>query len=95
MPARILKWQDLLRDAVHNNAIKARDLRKIPHLKTCLYWDQAEFLGRIDYRRVLAVYDGGLVKYDGRLYYINKAQIRALSKWVRWDLEKTLTVIGE
>ena len=95
MPGDEIKWQEVLKDSVHNDSVRSTHLRKIPHLKTCLYWDQAEFLGRIDYRRVLAVYDGGLVKYDGRLYYINKAQIRALSKWVRWDLEKTLTVIGE
>jgi hypothetical protein len=87
------KWQELLRNSVASDSIKASTLRKIPQLKSCPYWDQAEFVGRISYRLPFANYDGGLVKYDGRLYYVNRAQIQALSQYVRWNLKKVVTVM--
>jgi hypothetical protein len=75
------------------STFNASSLGKIPHLKTCPYWDRAVFLGRIDCRVRYANYDGGLVKYDGRIYYVNRAQIEALSSFVRWDLRKHITVL--
>jgi hypothetical protein len=87
-----IKWQEVLRRSVVSDSIKASSLRKIPHLKSCPYWDQAEFVGRVSYRLAFASYEGGLVRYDGRLYYVNRAQIIALSHYVRWDLKKVITV---
>jgi hypothetical protein len=91
----MLKWQDLLRHSVKHESIKSSNLRKIPHLKTCPYWDRAVFLGRITHRVKLANYDGGLVNYDGRIYYVNMSQIEALRAFVRWDLKKFIHVIEE
>ena len=68
----------VLRTPSHKETIKASNLRKIPQLKACPYWDRAVFMGRIIYRSQVANYDGGLVKYDGRIYYVNRSQIEAL-----------------
>lgn len=87
------KWQDLLRNSVSKETIKASSLRKIPQLKACPYWDRAIFLGRLSYKTQVANYDGGLVKYDGRIYYVNRSQIEALQMYVRWDLRKHIAVI--
>jgi hypothetical protein len=95
MRLTMLKWQDLLRHSVRGNSIKASVLRKIPHLKACPYWDRAQFLGKISYRLQFANYNGGLVLYDNRIYYINLSQIEALRQFVRWDLRKTVTVTEE
>ncbi len=76
-------------------AIRASTLRKIPHLKTCPAWDEAEFMGRIFHTVNHATYDGALVKYKGTLYYINIAQVHALVKFVRWNLKKAITVIDD
>jgi hypothetical protein len=89
----MIKWQDILRHAVKKDTIAATSLRKIPHLKDCPCWDQAEFLGTIFHRIRFATYDGGLVKYDGRIYYVNKAQIAALKRYLRWNLKKQITVM--
>jgi hypothetical protein len=91
----MLKWQDLLRHSVKGNSIEASLLRKIPHLKSCPYWDRAQFLGKISYRLQFANYNGGLVLYDNRIYYVNMSQIEALRRFVKWDLRKTVTVIEE
>jgi hypothetical protein len=89
----MIKWQEILRHAVQKETVRAASLRKIPHLKDCPCWDEAEFLGRIFHRIKYATYDGGLVKYDGRIYYVNKFQIAALQRYVRWNLKKTITVM--
>ncbi|MGA2977570.1 MAG: hypothetical protein ABSF77_19880 [Spirochaetia bacterium] len=89
------KWQDLLRNSVSKETIKASNLRKIPQLKACPYWDRAIFLGRLSYKTQVANYDGGLVKYDGRIYYVNRSQIEALQTYVRWDLRKHIAVIED
>ncbi len=93
MPGDEIKWQEVLRDSVHNDSVRATHLRKIPHLKDCPAWSDATFLGRVIYKPQFGNYDGGLVKYAGRLYYINKAQIEALRPWVKWNTNKILTVI--
>ncbi len=87
------KWQELLKNSVKGDSIKASNLRKIPHLKNCAYWDLAEFVGRVSYRPPLGTYEGGLVRYNGRLYYVSRAQIQALSRYVRWNLRKVVTVL--
>ncbi len=88
-----MKWQDVLRNSVSKESIKASNLRRIPQLKACPYWDRAIFLGTLTYKVQFANYDGGLVKYDGRIYYVNRSQIEALSTYVRWDMKKRITVI--
>jgi len=89
------KWQDMLSNAVHQETIKASSLRHIPQLKACPFWDRALFLGRIDHKTKVANYDGGLVKYDGRIYYVSRSQIEALRTFVRWDQKKLITVIDD
>jgi hypothetical protein len=89
------KWQDVLRNSVSNEAIRASNLRRIPQLKACPFWDRAVFLGRISHKVKVANYDGGLVKYDGRIYYVNRSQIEALQSFVHWDLKKTIAVMDD
>ena len=90
-----MKWQEILRNSISGETIKAGTLRRIPHLKACPYWDRATFLGWVSYQLAFATYDGGLVKYDNRIYYVNRSQIEALRPWVKWDLRKRVTVIAD
>ena len=89
----MIKWQEILRNSVKGETISAGTLRKIPHLKDCPFWDEAEFIGRIYYKTQFGTYDGGLVKYAGRIYYISTGQIDALRSYVRWNLKKVVTVM--
>jgi len=89
------KWQDVLRNSVSKETINASSLRRIPQLTDCPFWDRAVFLGRISHRVKVANYDGGLVRYDGRIYYVNRSQIEALRSFVRWNLRKTIRVIED
>jgi hypothetical protein len=89
------KWQDILKNSVSKETIKASNLRRIPQLKACPYWDRAEFVGRIQYKTKVANYDGGIVKYDGRIYYVNRSQIEALQSFVKWNTRKVISVIED
>jgi len=89
------KWQEILRDEVKGSTIRLAVLRRVPQMKDCPRWDLAEFLGCVSHRLQFASYDGGLVKYDGRLYYVSKAQIEALRPFVRWNTKKTIAVLED
>jgi hypothetical protein len=90
-----MKWQDLLRGSSPGETIKATTLGKVPHLKTCPFWDRATFLGCVSHQLKFASYDGGLVKYENQIYYVNRSQIEALRPYVRWDLRKKITVVED
>jgi len=77
-----------------DETIRAESLRKVPHLKSCPYWDRATFLGWVCHRLQFAYYDGGLVRYNDRVYYVNRTQIESLRPWLHWNLRKTISVIG-
>jgi hypothetical protein len=89
------QWPDTLGNAVSKETIKASDLRRIPHLTDCPHWDRAVFIGQVAYAVKVANYDGGLVQYEGRTYYVNRSQIEALRSFVRWNLRKTIKVVEE
>ena len=78
-----------------NAVVRASVLRKLPHLKSCPYWDRATFLGCVSHRLPFAHYDGGLVTYNGVLYYITRSQIEALRPWLRWNLRAEVAVIDD
>jgi len=82
-------------DAVHQGTIKASSLRHIPQLKACPFWDRAVFLGRIVHKTKVANYDGGLVKYEGRTYYVSRSQIEALRAFVHWNQKNAISVIDD
>lgn len=88
-----IKWQEILRDCVKENTIKSIHLRKIPKLLTCEHWDKATFLGRVSHTFAHSKLDGGLIKYEGRIYYINIKQISALISYIKWPTHKYLKVI--
>ncbi len=90
-----MKLQEIFRNCASGETITADTLRKVPHLKTCSYWDRATFLGWVSYRLQFASYDGGLVKYENRVYYVNGSQIEALRPRTRWDLRKKVAVVQD
>jgi hypothetical protein len=87
-----MKLQGLLRDKLKGDSITTGALRKIPQLKSCPHWDRATFLGCVRHSLGFVSYDGGLVSYEDRVYYVNRSQIEALRAFVRWNLKKAIRV---
>ncbi|HNZ26719.1 MAG TPA: hypothetical protein PK385_09970 [Spirochaetota bacterium] len=89
-----LKYEELLRNSIVDNKIKAAHLRHIPKLKTCDNWGQTEFIGRVNFKFKFTEMDGGLIKFNGRIYYINNRQIQSLMNYVKWNnLNNVISVI--
>ncbi|HOV13620.1 MAG TPA: hypothetical protein PK771_05000 [Spirochaetota bacterium] len=89
------KIEEVLRNAVNDNRIKSSHLKHLPQLKTCDNWGQATFLGRVSFKFQYSNYEGGLVKLNGKLYYINQKQIQAVSTFVKWNTAHYIEVIND
>jgi hypothetical protein len=89
------KWEEILRNSIKDNKIKASHLEHIPQLKTCDNWSEAQFLGRVNHEFKYTTYNGGLVKLSGRIYYINHKQIQAVTTFIRWDTTNIIKVIED
>ena len=90
-----IKWEDILRNSIIDNTIKASYLEHLPKLMTCDNWDNAIFIGRVSYQFKITNYEGALVKYDGKLYYINLKQVQAVSNFVKWNTSNIIKVIND
>ncbi len=88
-----MKYQPSLRDRIKGDTIASDVLRKVPQLRSCPRWDRATFLGCVQHTLEFASYDGGLVLYEDRMYYVNRSQIEALRPFVRWNLRKFIRVV--
>ncbi len=90
----MLEWQSILRDAANLGQVRLAELRKIPQLKTCDNWQHVLFLGRVRHTLPHAVYDGGLVKLQDRIYYINSRQIETVRRFAGFrNLNRVITVV--
>ena len=90
-----MKWLGMFGGSAAQESIKVSALRKLPQLKICPHWDRVTFLGWVSYRLPFANYDGGVVRYADRIYYLNRSQIEALRSFVHWDLRKQITVVND
>ena len=91
-----IKWQEILRNSVRANVVKASALRRIPHLMTCEDWQKVTFLGRVRYDLPFCRVDGGLVKLHSRIYFITKGQIDTMARIARFsNLDNTITVVAD
>ncbi len=90
------KYEELLRNSIVGNKIKASHLVHIPKMKDCDHWEDATFIGRVKYKFKYSEYDGGLIKYHGRIYYINTKQITPLAQCYKWkNVSNILGVIDD
>jgi hypothetical protein len=85
-------WEEILRNCVTDNTIKALYLEHIPKLVDCNDWKNAIFLGRVRHKFKLTEVDGGLVKSNGKLYFINAKQIIALARVCKWNTGNIINV---
>ena len=90
-----INWEEILRNSVVDNKIKAIYLKSVPQLKTCDDWGSVTFLGTVNYKFTYTHYDGALIKRQGRLYYINKKQLLAVATIMKWKTDKVIEVIKD
>jgi hypothetical protein len=95
MPGRVMEWEKLLADSVIDGRIRELHLKKIPVLKTCNNWKDVQAIGWVDYRMKYSYYKGGLVKLNGKLYFVPEKVINALSEYINWKFPRRIDVIPD
>lgn len=86
---------DFLNSSFDGKSISAKHLQHIPKMMDCENWPKVEFLGRVACEFKFSKIDGGLIRYLGKLYYVNMNQIKVLSGMYKWDLKKQISVIKD
>ena len=91
----MIEWEKTLVDAAKDGKIRELHLRKLPLLKTTTNWKKVELVGWIDYQMKYTYYKGGLVKLNGRLYFVQEKTIQALQEFMEWKFPRRINVIPE
>jgi len=87
-----MEWERILSEAVKDGQIKELHLAKLPVLKTTTNWKKVELVGWIDHQMKHSYYKGGLVKLNGKLYFVQDKTIRALQEFMDWDFPGKILV---
>ena len=90
-----ISWEEILRNSIVDNKIKAIHLKAVPQLKTCDDWGSVTFLGKVNYKFKYTTYDGALIKRYGKLYFINKKQLLSVATIMKWKTDKVINVIED
>lgn len=90
-----MEWEKILADSVKDGVIKELHLRKLPVLKTVDNWKKVELVGWIDHQMKYTYYKGGLVKLNGKLYFVQDKTIRALQEFMSWNFPSKIKVISD
>ena len=90
-----MDWQVLLERSLESSQIRELYLYQIPLLKTCGNWNSVQEIGKLEFAGKHANYNGGLVRYGDKIYFITDASISALSAFRKWNFKKKLQVITE
>ncbi|MCL2154483.1 MAG: hypothetical protein FWH53_02335 [Leptospirales bacterium] len=90
-----MEWERILVDSVKDGAIKELHLRKLPVLKTVDNWKRVELVGLVDHQMKYTHYKGGLVKVNGKLYFVQEKTINALQEFVKLDFPRKIVVVKD
>jgi hypothetical protein len=86
---------DFFSKSFDGHSMKASHLQHVPKMKDCENWTKVEFLGRVKHEFKLSKLDGGLVRYNGKIYYININQIMVLAGLYKWNTGKSIKVLPD
>ncbi len=90
-----MDWEHILSDSVKDGRIKELHLSKVPVLKTVDNWKSVELVGWVNHQMKHSLYKGGLVKVNGKLYFVREQTINALSEFMEWNFPQKITVYTE
>jgi hypothetical protein len=62
-------------------------------LKTTDNWKKVELVGWVDHQMKYTHYKGGLVKLNGKLYFVQDKTIKALQEFMNWNFPTKIKVV--
>ena len=90
-----MEWEKILVDSVIDGTIKELYLRKLPVLRTVDNWKRVELIGWVDHQMKYTYYKGGLVKLNGKLYFVQDKTIKALEEFMKWNFPRKIIVLKD
>ena len=90
-----MEWEKILGDSVQNGTIRELYLRKLPVLKNVDNWNMVELVGLVDHQMKHSNYKGGLVKLNGKLYFVQEKTIKALQAFMKWEFPRKIVVVKD
>jgi hypothetical protein len=90
-----MEWEKILVDSVIDGTIKELYLRKLPVLRTVDNWKRVELIGLVDHQMKYTYYKGGLVKLNGKLYFVQDKTIKALEEFMQWNFPRKIVVLKD
>ena len=90
-----MEWETVLSDSVKNGQIRELHLSRIPVLKTCDNWKNVKPIGWIDHKMRHSNYKGGLVKFNGKIYFVREATLDAIRQYINIRFSQLIVVIPE
>ena len=85
----------LQQHGLNENNIRELYLYKIPVLKNCENWALVKEIGLVEFKGKHALYNGALVSYGEKVFYIPHSRIEALSPYRKWKFRNKINVITE
>ena len=90
-----MEWESILSDSVNDGSIKELHLSKIPLLKTCNNWRDVEPIGSIDHEMKFVHYKGGLVRLNGKIYFVPDKTISVIRRFIKFKFPQSIKVIKD
>ena len=90
-----MEWETVLRDTVKDGKIRELHLSKIPVLKTCDNWKKVKPIGWVDHKMMHSHYKGGLVKFNGKIYFVREMTLNAINRYIEFKFSQLIEVIEE
>ena len=87
-----MDWEVLLERGIEKGEVRELYLYQVPLLKTCDNWSAVKEVGRVDFKGKHANYNGGLIRYANKIYFVPEARIQALSPYRKWNFKAKLKV---
>lgn len=88
-----VNWEPVILTLKSDNKIRELYLRNVPVLRNCKNWNDVKEIGLIQHKTKYAYYNGLLVNYGSRLFYVSNEKIEALKPFRSWSKKKSITVI--
>ena len=86
-------WENELKVLLEEYKIRELHLRFVPVLKNCDNWLNVKEVGFIDHRTKYAHYNGLVVEYGEKNYFLPMRKLDALKPYRSWNIKKSIQVI--
>jgi len=85
----------LVVDGLKHSRIRELYLYQVPILKTVDDWGAVKEIGKVSFQGKHASYNGGLIEYKGKIYFVKDSTIVALTSFRKWNFKAKIEVVNE